>query len=67
MAAAPAAKPAAKATSAAKTQTTPPLTAGESLGRKLKEGRFSDAASMVGEAFAEMPGELYRALKRSVR
>lgn len=64
--AAAAAKPAAKATSAAPKQA-PPATEGESFGRKLKEGDVSGAASMVGEAFAGMPGELYRALKRSMR
>lgn len=65
-AAMPASKPAAKAAAAAPKQA-PPLTEGESLGRKLKEGDVSGAARQVGEAFAGMPGELYRALKRSMR
>lgn len=62
----PAAKPAAKSTAAAPKQA-PPTTEGESFGRKLKEGDVSGAARQVGEAFAGMPGELYRALKRSMR
>lgn len=65
-AAAPASKPAAKSTAAAPKQA-PPTTEGESFGRKLKEGDVSGAARQVGEAFAGMPGELYRALKRSMR
>jgi hypothetical protein len=69
----PAKKPAAapakttvKATTAA-TKQAPPTTEGESFGRKLKEGDISGAAAQVGEAFVGMPGELYRALKRSMR
>ena len=62
-----AAKPAAKGTSAAKTQTRPVLTEGESLGRKLQSGDYSGAARQVGEAFVGAPAELYKALKRSVR
>lgn len=61
-----AAKPAAKATSAAPKQA-PAMTEGESFGRKLQKGDISGAASMVGETFAGAPGELYRALKRSMR
>jgi hypothetical protein len=42
-------------------------TEGEILGDKIKKGDYSGAASMVGAAFAEAPGELYRAFKRSLR
>ena len=62
----PAAKPAAKAAAAAPKQV-PPMTEGESLGRKLKEGDYSGAALQVGEAFVGAPAELYKALKRSLR
>lgn len=65
-AAMPASKPAAKAAAAAPKQA-PAMTEGESFGRKLQKGDISGAASMVGETFAGAPGELYRALKRSMR
>lgn len=42
-------------------------TEGEILGEKIKKGDYAGAASMVGEAFAGAPGELYRAFKRSLR
>lgn len=42
-------------------------TEGEVLGEKIKNGDYAGAASMVGAAFAEAPGELYKAFKRSLR
>jgi len=42
-------------------------TEGEILGEKIKKGDYAGAASMVGAAFAEAPGELYKAFKRSLR
>jgi len=66
-AAKPPSKPAAKSTGAAKTQTRPPLTEGESFGSKIQSGDYAGAAGMVGEAFVNAPSELYRALKRSMR
>lgn len=42
-------------------------TEGEVLGEKIKKGDYAGAASMVGAAFAEAPGELYKAFKRSLR
>ncbi len=62
-------KPATKTAGAAKTQVRPSLsvTAGESLGKKLQKGDVSGAARQMGEAVVGVPGELYKAFKRSLR
>ena len=61
------ASPAAAKATTVKTDPRVFMTEGERLGDMIKKGEYKDAAIMCGEGLSEMPGELVRAFRRSVR